>query len=197
MISSYFIKVVEKVELLRENKIVAIILAGGKSRRFKKDKARLKIGDKSLTYRQYKKLKKIFKKVYISSKKDKFDFKAKIIYDKQKKYLPIYSLIGLIQKFNNIFIVPVDVPLLSIKSIKTLLKAKTITSNSPFVGVYSRKDLKKLQQNIKNKNYSPRIGKKELNISDLEALNINHKEDYIANRYKIKNQIFFKNSVFK
>ena len=50
----------------------AIILAGGKSSRFKKDKSRLKI-DKSLTYHQYKKLKKIFKKVYISSKKDKFN----------------------------------------------------------------------------------------------------------------------------
>ena len=54
---------VEKVGLLKENKIVAIILAGGKSKRFKKDKSRLKIDDKSLTYHQYKKLKKIFKKV--------------------------------------------------------------------------------------------------------------------------------------
>ena len=179
---------VEKVGLLKENKIVAIILAGGKSKRFKKDKSRLKIGDKSLTYHQYKKLTKIFKKVYISSKKDKFDFKAKIIYDKQKEYLPIYSLINLIQKFNNIFVIPVDVPLLSIKSIKTLLKTKTITSNSPFIGVYSRKDLPKLKQNIKNKNYSPRIGKKSFNFSELELLNINYQKDYLKHKFKIKKE---------
>ena len=172
--------------LLRENKIVAIILAGGRSKRFKKDKSRLKIGNKSLTYHQYKKLKKVFKKVYISSKKDKFDFKAKIIYDKQKEYLPIYSLINLIKKFNYIFVIPVDVPMLSIKSIKKLLKTKTITSNSPFIGVYSKKDLPKLKQNIKNQNYSPRIGKKTLSLDEKELLNINYKIDYKKNRFKIK-----------
>jgi len=179
---------VVKVELLKENKIVAIILAGGKSKRFKKDKSRLKIGDKSLTYHQYKKLTKIFKKVYISSKKDKFDFKVKIIFDKQKEYLPIYSLINLIQKFNNIFVIPIDVPLLSVNSIKTLLKHKAISQNSPFVGVYSRKDLPKLKQNIKNKNYSPRIGKKSFNFSELELLNINYQQDYLKHKFKIKKE---------
>ena len=182
---------VEKVGLLKENRVVAIILAGGRSKRFKKDKSRLKIGNKSLTYHQYNKLKKIFKKVYISSKKDKFDFKAKIIYDKQKEYLPIYSLINLIKKFNYIFIIPVDVPMLSIQSIKKLLKTKTITSNSPFIGVYSKKDLPKLKQNIKNQNYSPRIGKKTLKLSKLELLNINYQKDYRSNRFKIKRFLYF------
>lgn len=166
----------------------AIILAGGKSSRFKKDKSRLKI-DKSLTYHQYKKLKKLFKNVYISSKKDKFDFNAKIIYDKQKEYLPIFSLINLIQKYHTIFIIPVDVPLIKLSSIKKLIKTKTITSNSPFIGVYTYKDLKKLKQNIKNKNYSPRIGKKTIDLDKIELININYKEDYKKYKWKIKNEL--------
>ena len=174
----------EKVELLKENKIPAIILAGGKSSRFGKDKARLKITDKSLTYHQYKKLKRIFKKDYISSKKDKFDFKAPIIYDKQKDYLPIVTLIHLIQKFHTIFVIPVDVPMLKYQIIKKLLKEKAIIHS--FLGVYTYKDLKKLKYNIKNKNYSPKIGKKSINISDNELLNLNYKKSYKKNRFKIK-----------
>ena len=167
--------------------IPAIILAGGKSSRFKKDKSKLKI-DKSLTFHQYKKLKKLFKNVYISSKKDKFDFKAKIIFDKQKEYLPIFSLINLIQKFHTIFIIPVDVPLIKLKSIKKLLKTKSITSNSPFIGIYNYKDLKKLKQNIKQKNYSPRINKLTIEFEDIELLNINYQKDYKKYKWKIKNE---------
>ena len=177
------------MELLKETKIPAILLAGGKSSRFGKDKSRLKLTNKSLTYHQYKKLKKLFKKVYISSKKDKFDFKANIIYDKQKEYLPIFSLINLIKKFHTIFIIPVDVPLLSKNSIKKLLKNKAITSNSPFIGIYTYKDLKKLKTNIKNKNYSPRCGKKTLKIDDTELINLNYKKEYIENIYKIKKDV--------
>ena len=170
--------------LLKENKIPAILLAGGKSSRFGKDKSRIKINDKSLTYNQYKKLKKIFKKVYISSKKDKFDFKAPIIYDKQKEYLPIFSLINLLKKYHTIFILPVDVPMLSYKTIKKLLKEKAIIHS--FLGVYTYKDLKKLKYNIKNKNYSPKIGKKEIQINKKELINLNHKKEYLKNRFKLK-----------
>ena len=176
------------MEHLRENKIPAIILAGGRSSRFGKDKSRLKIKDKSLTYHQYKKLKKIFKNVYISSKKDKFDFNAPIIYDKQKEYLPIFTLINLIQKFHTIFIIPVDVPLVSQKSIKKLLKNKTITHS--FLGVYTYKDLKKLKQNIKQKNYSPKIGKKSISIPNKELLNLNFKSDYKQKLFYIKKNIY-------
>ena len=175
---------VGKVELLRENKIPAIILAGGRSSRFGKDKARLKITDKSLSYHQYKKLKKIFKKVYISSKKDKFDFKAPIIYDKHKVYLPIFSLINLLKKHHIIFILPVDVPMLSFKTIKKLLKEKAIIHS--FLGVYTYKDLKKLKQNIKNKNYSPKINKKKIKVNQKELINLNYKKEYLKKRYEIK-----------
>jgi len=166
--------------------ITCIILAGGKSSRFKGDKSRLKIGSYSLTYHQYKKYSKLFKKVYISTKKDKWEFKSKIVYDSYKEYLPIFALIKLIQKFHTIFIIPVDVPLLSEKSIKKLLKTKTITCNSPFIGVYTKRDLKYLKENIKKCKYSPRFGKKCIKIDEKELLNLNYKKEYKKNRFKIK-----------
>jgi molybdopterin-guanine dinucleotide biosynthesis protein A len=176
---------VEKVGLLKENKIVCVILAGGKSSRFKSDKSRLKIGSKTLTHYQYKKYSKIFKKVYISSKKDKWGLKN-IVYDKYKLYAPIFALIKLIQKFNYIFVIPVDVPLLSQNSIKKLLKTETISCNSPFIGVYSRKDLKFLKNNIKKGNLSPRFGKKCIKIDEKELINLNYKNEYNKYRFEIK-----------
>jgi molybdopterin-guanine dinucleotide biosynthesis protein A len=178
--------VVEKVGHLIENKITCIILAGGKSSRFKSDKSRLKIGSKTLTHYQYKKYSKFFKKVYISSKKDKWGLKNRIFYDHYKIYAPIFALIKLIQKFNNIFIVPVDVPLLSKNSINKLLKTKTITCNSPFIGIYTKKDLKFLKQNIKKNKFSPRFGKKCIEIDKKELLNLNYKKEFNKHRFKIK-----------
>jgi len=177
--------VVVKVGHLRENKIVCVILAGGRSSRFKADKSRLKIASKTLTYYQYKKYSKIFKKVYTSSKKDKWGLKN-IVYDRYKLYAPIFALIKLIQKFNYIFVVPVDVPLLSKKSIKKLLKTKTITSNSPFIGVYSRRDLKFLVQNVKKNKFSPKFGKKCIKINEKELINLNYKSEYQKYKFKIK-----------
>jgi len=174
--------------------IPCIILAGGKSSRFKSDKSRLKLTSHSLTFHQYKKYSKLFKKVYISTKKNRWEFKSKIIYDSHKSYIPIFALIKLIQKFHTIFIVPVDVPLLSEKSIKKLLKTKTITCDSPFIGVYTKRDLKHLKANIKKNKFSPRFGKKCIEIDKKELVNLNYKSDYQKNRFKIKKSINNPNS---
>ena len=56
---------------------IAVILAGGKSSRMQQDKALLPFGEvNSLAEFQYRRLSKIFSKVYISSKYNKFDFNA-------------------------------------------------------------------------------------------------------------------------
>jgi hypothetical protein len=77
------------------------------------------------------------------------------------------------------------VPLLSKKSIKKLLKHKTTTHS--FLGVYTHKDLKKLKQNIKTKNYSPKIGKKEMKLDKKELINLNYKKEYKNYKFLIKN----------
>ncbi len=58
-------------------KLSAIILAGGKSGRMKKDKSLLPFNEyNTLAEFQYRRLSKIFSKVYISTKNNKFDFEA-------------------------------------------------------------------------------------------------------------------------
>ncbi|NPA55804.1 MAG: NTP transferase domain-containing protein [Epsilonproteobacteria bacterium] len=167
--------------------IAAILLAGGASSRFKKDKSRLKILDKSLSFYQYRKLSKLFKKVYISTKRDKFDFRANILYDSYRQYLPIYALRRAILKYHTVFVMPVDMPLVSLDSIKQIIKSQAIVHS--FFGVYTYKDVKKLNQNIKNNNFSPKIDKKTIAITQDELLNLNYQKDYLHNKFRIKKHL--------
>jgi len=74
--------------------IPAIIFAGGKSSRMGRDKALLPFGGyQSLAQYQYNKLKTIFKDVYISTKKNKFDFEANLIYDTYQINSPLGEFI--------------------------------------------------------------------------------------------------------
>ena len=63
-------------------KMPAVLFAGGRSSRMGQDKALLPFaGFKTLSEYQYRRLSEIFEKVYISSKEDKFDFQADILFD--------------------------------------------------------------------------------------------------------------------
>lgn len=107
--------------------ISCVILSGGKSSRMGEDKSLLPFStSKTLIEYQYKRLKPYFKDVYISSKIDKFDFLEEefLILDENKDvYSPILALETIFNKFKNqkIFIITVDMPLISIKSIKKLV----------------------------------------------------------------------------
>jgi len=58
----------------------AIIFAGGKSSRMGRDKALLPFGGyDTLTEYQYRRLSKIFNRVYISTKNDKFNFNGQFL----------------------------------------------------------------------------------------------------------------------
>jgi molybdopterin-guanine dinucleotide biosynthesis protein A len=91
------------------------------------DKSLLPFGEYStLIEYQYKKLSKIFSKVYISSKIDKFDFlnnKDQIIYDVKDVSSPMVALQSILKKFKNqkIFIITVDTPLILKETIEDLL----------------------------------------------------------------------------
>jgi molybdopterin-guanine dinucleotide biosynthesis protein A len=107
--------------------IPCVILSGGKSIRMGEDKSLLPFGEYStLIEYQYKKLSKIFSKVYISSKIDKFDFlnnKDQIIYDVKDVSSPMVALQSILKKFKNqkIFIITVDTPLILKETIEDLL----------------------------------------------------------------------------
>jgi molybdenum cofactor guanylyltransferase len=105
-----------------------VILAGGKSSRMQRDKSQLPFGNFStLSEYQYKKLKNLFKDVYISSKEDKFDFledKTKLLLDTSKEHSPMIALKSILEQLNTpyCFIITVDLPLLKENTIRTMVK---------------------------------------------------------------------------
>ena len=114
--------------LIKPFEITCVILCGGKSSRMGEDKSLLPFSSSSsLTLYQYNRLKPYFKNIYISSKIDKFDFvdKNMLILDENKDiYSPIIALNTIFNKLPNqkIFIMTVDTPLVSIKSIEKLIE---------------------------------------------------------------------------
>jgi len=168
------------------NKVPCFILVGGKSSRFGKDKSKL-------FYKlQYNKCKKIFKKVYFAAKIKKFKNYPFFI-EKSKEYAPLFVLDELIRKYKKIFILSVDTPLITEKSIKKLLKSKAIASKNPLIGYYDYTMLKKLKIN-KNKNLKIYgINKKKLKIKNIELININTKEELKSNLPNILRQRFKRN----
>lgn len=90
----------------------AVILCGGKSSRMGRDKSLLQIKQKSLAQNAYEKLTPLFKKVYLSSKDEKFDFKANIIKDDKNFQIhsPMLALYSILKHFKDefVFILGVD-----------------------------------------------------------------------------------------
>ncbi len=181
--------------------ISVVILAGGKSSRMGQDKSLMsfKSSDSMIQY-QYKKLNKIFRKVYISSKFDKFDFlddKSGLIIDTSNVFSPMIALDSIFDKLNEekIFILSVDAPLLNNQTIFELINgfdkdieiviAKdklNITHN--LCGIFHRNIQKKIKECIKNDihriNYLIKNSKsKEIIFEDeKQFLNINTIKDY-------------------
>lgn len=108
-------------------------------------------GFSTLVEYQYQKLQKIFSKVYICTKKDKFNFHADLIIDENKKdYSPMIALSSIFSKLQDkkVFIIGVDIPFVSQDTIEFLIKNSdnnlvTIASDYQYthnlIGVYNRK----------------------------------------------------------
>ncbi len=178
--------------------IPCIILSGGKSSRMGKDKSLLPFGgfDTLIEY-QYDKLSKIFKYVYISSKIDKFNFKANLILDKkQDTSSPMIALESIFEQLNanEVFIITVDVPFLEKNTIETIINnsnnsevtvAKDKKNVHYLCGIYKKtlltsiklliiQDIHKISYLLKN---SPSYH--EISFSNQnQFLNINKEEDY-------------------
>ena len=131
--------------------IPAIIFAGGKSSRMQVDKALLPFENyKTLSEFQYKKLQKYFHHVYLSSKKDKFDFECEVLLDTHDVYSPLVALVSIFERIDAeiIFVLSVDAPLVD-KSVLTKLFhaydtqydaiiAQSPQGLQPLCGIYNR-----------------------------------------------------------
>lgn len=175
-----------------QNDRVAVIFAGGKSSRMGQDKSLMPFGgyDTMVEY-QYQRLSKLFKTVYISTKSNKFNFKAPFIYDKYSQSSPLVGLISIFEtiKDDNCFILSVDAPFVDINIIDELYKnldeknstiAQSPNGNEPLCGVYNRSILKIAKEALAEDNH--RLNS-ILKKSDTNYVYFNTKEPFINLNY--------------
>jgi len=165
-----------------KSNIPCFILAGGKSSRFKSDKAKL------FYKHQYSLCKKVFKNIYFVAKKKKFK-KYPFFIEKSKTYAPVFALEEIIKKHKKVFVINIDTPLVTEKEIKKLLLKKAVAKENPLIGYYDYTMLKNINKNSL-KIYG--INKRELSIKN--HLNINKKEDLNLLPNKIRKRIKFRKS---
>ena len=150
--------------------IPCFILAGGKSSRFGEDKA------KHFYTLQYKICKSVFKDVYFAAKYKKFKNYPFFI-EKSKNFAPIFVLEEIIKKYKKAFVINIDTPLITTKTIRKLLLKKAVAAQNPLIGYYDYTMLKKISKSKKTNLKIYGINKNTLKIPKKEAVNINRKED--------------------
>ena len=113
------------------NKKVAVIIAGGKSSRMKRDKALLPFGRFStLAEYQHQRLSNYFDEVYLSAKSNKFDFDMTLIADRYENSSPLVAIVSIFETLNveEVFILSVDSPFVSLETIKRLYQEAELSS---------------------------------------------------------------------
>ena len=179
-------------------KMPAVLFAGGRSSRMGQDKALLPFaGFKTLSEYQYRRLSEIFEKVYISSKEDKFDFEADILFDVYPESSPMVGLASVFETLEAeaVFVLSVDSPFVNEEIIDALIQhregadvviARTPGGKQPLCGIYTRAILPFAQENIENNQH--KIGtvlqKVVTKYVDFEEekffMNLNHPHEYEA-----------------
>ncbi len=186
---------------------VAVLFAGGKSSRMKQDKALLPFGSyNSLAEYQYRKLDKIFDKVYLSAKSDKFDFDMLLIEDRYAVSSPLVALVSIFESlaFDSVFILSVDAPFVGQEIIDTLYTEvnelnDVIIARSPFgveplCGIYRRTILPHakalmLEGNHRVKDLLNQVVTQEVFFDNEEDfINLNHPDEY-QKAYRLSSSI--------
>jgi len=180
--------------------IPCVIFAGGKSSRMGEDKALLPFGGYStLAEYQYKRLSKIFQRVYISCKDASlFPFKANFIEDNKEDdvYAPTAGFVAIYKTISDecFFALSVDSPFIDQNGITQLIDcdttdvdatiAKTPEGIQPLCGIYHRSLETKFQTMLDEDNH--KLGFLLKNVKTTYCpfkdtkpfLNMNHPEDY-------------------
>ena len=175
----------------------AVILAGGKSSRMQRDKALLPFGEaNSLAQFQHGRLSKIFSKVYISSKNNKFDFDVNVIADRYADSSPLVALISIfetLEELEEVFLLSVDAPFVSKGVIDTLYKnndsvdvivAESNNGLEPLCAIYHRSCLIEAKKALKAKRHRLQSLFKKLNVkrvkmtNEADFMNLNYPSEY-------------------
>jgi molybdopterin-guanine dinucleotide biosynthesis protein A len=161
------------------------------------DKALLPFGDcSSLAQFQQARLSKLFDKVYISAKKDKFDFKCMVIEDTSKVSSPLIGLISIFEtlEIDEVFILSVDAPFVNEEIIKKLIDhnesildvivAQSPSGVQPLCGLYKRSILPFAYAQLEKENHKLgdllRLARTRFVQfeEDRAFSNLNHPEEY-------------------
>ncbi len=192
-------------------KITGIILAGGKSRRMGENKAILKIKNKTLIEMVFDQMKKVCDEIIISSNTNEYDFlKAKNIKDIYENIGGIGGIYSSLKNSNNEknLIISCDTPFINYKFLEFLIKksgnyeitiCKYENQIQYLIGIYQKKNIIKIKEEILKKNYSLRkiISKFNCQIIEINSImkffnknlfaNLNTKKDYL----KYKDETYF------
>lgn len=176
---------------------IAVIIAGGKSSRMQRDKALLAFGAyNSLAEYQYRRLKKFFSKVYISSKENKFDFDVEVIKDVNKTSSPLVALVSIFEilEVDEVFVLSVDAPFVEEAVIERLysnnnrdfdvIVAKSPHGIEPLCAIYQRTFLTKAKVALKENQHRlqkllTKLKVKEVVIKESKYfMNLNYPNEY-------------------
>ena len=193
---------------MNENNVLAVILAGGKSKRFGRDKANVMLGDKTILEHVIDKIQKIYSEILVISNNDKLKFSKKNIFiasDCIKGHLgPLVGVLSAMKwvkqnnrKYNWISTFPCDTPFFDEKIIEELEKKLNKTQKQlvflksgerrhNIFGLWSLNLMNVLEEDIKNnfrkvEDWANKIGSDIINIESNNFdnfLNINTEEDY-------------------
>ena len=183
---------------LIKHPIPIVIFAGGKSSRMGQDKALLPFkGFSTLTEFQHHKLSHYFQNVYISTKTNKFNFKANLILDTSKESSPLIGIISIfetLQEVDEVFILSVDTPLVSKEIFDKLVLENeknydAIIAHSqkgvePLCGIYKRTAIPFIEAQLKQNNHKltyllKTIKSKHIKFESQKAFtNLNYFKEY-------------------
>jgi len=191
-----------------ENNIIGIILAGGKSSRFGKDKSNIRLGNKTLLDHTIDKIEKEFSEVLIISNNKEYNFKNKKIHTVKDciegQLGPLVGILTAMKWVNEnkknykwIASFPCDTPFFDNKLISKLkLKTKETSKKLIFLnsdkkrhnifGLWSMDLIETLEKDIENsfrkvEIWADKVGYESININTEKFdrfLNINTKEDF-------------------
>lgn len=177
--------------------IPCIIFAGGKSKRMGSDKSLLPFGNfDTLTQFQLHKLKKIFKKVYISTKNpQKFNFEADFIEDRHTVFAPTTGFLSIYESLDacRFFVLGVDLPFVNESVIRKIIDedkpdfdatiAKTSKGVEALCGIYHKSLKTEFEQMIKEDKHKLNAMLRQKNVKYVEFeekyfTNLNYMDDY-------------------